>query len=36
MRGIRTVDRIVELCERDLAFDLPKGINQSGMLSMNL
>ena len=36
MRGIRTVDRIVELCERDLAFGLPKGRNQSGMLSMNL
>ena len=37
MRGVRSVDRIVELCERDLAFIwLTKGQNQGGMLSMIL
>lgn len=37
MRGVRAVDRIVELCERDLAFIwLTKGQNRKGMLFMNL
>ena len=36
MRGIRSVDRIVELCERDLAFIwLTRGQNQNGMLFMS-
>ena len=37
MRGIRAVDRIVELCERDLAFIwLAQGKSQNVMLFMNL
>ena len=37
MRGVRAVDRIVELCERDLAFIwLTKGQNPGGMLFMIL
>ena len=36
MRGVRSVDRIVELCERDLAFIwLTRGQNQNGMLFMS-
>lgn len=37
MRGVRAVDRIVELCERDLAFIwLTRDRNQRGMLFMIL
>ena len=36
MRGVRAVDRIVELCERDLAFIwLTKGQKSKEMLFMN-
>ena len=37
MRGIRSVDRIVDLCERDLAFIwLTRGKNRNVMLFMTL
>ena len=37
MRGIRSIDRIVDLCERDIAFIwLTRGKNLKEMLSMNL
>ena len=32
MRGIRAVDRIVELCERDLALKLQKNLEQIGFV----